>query len=84
MSNVAIRPCRNLRAKSADLETSLFQRVARHMTRQHFDIPHDSAFFIAIGGFGGERCWAKQAGRVPREIEREDAAHVDVLVSDRR
>ncbi len=56
-------PCRNLRAKSADLETSLFQRVARHMTRQHFDIAHDLAFFIAIGGLGGEKCWAKQAGR---------------------
>jgi len=42
------RPCRNLRAKSADLETSLFQCFATHMARQHFDITHHSAFFIVI------------------------------------
>jgi hypothetical protein len=50
------------------------------MTRQHFDIPHDSAFFIAIGGFGGERCWAKQAGRVPREIRRICSCYAPILL----
>jgi pimeloyl-ACP methyl ester carboxylesterase len=38
------RPCRNLRAKSADLKSKLFQSLALRLVRQPFDIARESAF----------------------------------------
>ena len=40
----AARPCRNRRAKSADLESSFYQWVAPRRARQPLDILRESAF----------------------------------------
>ncbi len=40
----AVRPCRNRRAKSADLESSFYQWVAPRRARQPIDILRESAF----------------------------------------